>query len=273
MNRHKLAVIGVGNMAKAIISGIQNSDTDINEILLFDKNSEQYGDIKQGRCKFIYADNIKTAIENADIVLLSVKPQNFGEILTDIRLADKYRQKHYVTIAAGISIDTIKKVLGDVCVTRVMPNLPLTVGTGVSAICRSDNVSDTAFALACSLFSSIGSIIHVQETDMNKIICVTSSSPAYVLKFINAIYIGALNQGLDASPELLNAVCDVFIGTAELLKASQYSAQELIKRVASKGGTTERALLKLEEFCIDEAINEAMLACTKRAEELGNISK
>ena len=270
---HKLSVIGVGNMAKAIINGIQNSKSDISEIILFDKNTQQYSVIASGHCKVSYGKSISCAVELSDTVLLAVKPQNFGEVLSEIRLADEHPNKHYITIAAGISIDTVSSALGGSQVTRVMPNLPLTVGSGVSAICRSKNTTDANFSLACSLFSSIGSVLQIEESDMNKIISVTGSSPAYVLKFINAIYNGALQQGLTASKELLDSICDVFIGTAKLLKNSELSPDELISKVASKGGTTEKALLKLDEHDTDNAINQAMLACTQRAEELGKASK
>jgi pyrroline-5-carboxylate reductase len=97
---------------------------------------------------------------------------------------------------------------------------------------------------------------------------VTSSSPAYVFRFIDAIYQGALQQGVP-DRELLSAICDVVIGSALLLKGSEDTPEELISKVASKGGTTEKALEKLTEYQFDNAIFSAMLACTQRAEELG----
>ena len=103
---------------------------------------------------------------------------------------------------------------------------------------------------------------------MNRIIGVTSSSPAYVFKFIDAICKGAASQGLDEK-DLLNAVCDMVIGSALLLKSSSDTPSALISKVASKGGTTEQALLKLDEGGFDKAIENAMKACTLRADELG----
>jgi pyrroline-5-carboxylate reductase len=103
---------------------------------------------------------------------------------------------------------------------------------------------------------------------MNRIIGVTSSAPAYVFKFIDAICKGADIQGLDGT-SLLNSVCDMVIGSAMLLKGSSDSPSELIAKVASKGGTTEQALIKLNDGNFDDVVKEAMIACTARADELG----
>ena len=107
---------------------------------------------------------------------------------------------------------------------------------------------------------------------MNRMIGVTSSSPAYVFQFINAIYQGALAQGLP-DRDLINIICDMVIGSALLLKKSSDTPEEWVARVASKGGTTERALEKLKEFQMNDAIAEAMIACTNRADELGEKNK
>ena len=104
---------------------------------------------------------------------------------------------------------------------------------------------------------------------MNRIIGALSSSPAYVFKFIDAICKGASAQGL-VGEALLDSVCDVVIGSAMLLKYSGVSPSELISRVASKGGTTQKALDKLDEKDFDAIITDAMIACTARADELGN---
>lgn len=269
---HKLAVIGVGNMAKAIIAGIQKSDISVSEIILFDKNKDQYNSLSIGRCPYSYANSISDAINNADSVLLSVKPQNFTEILTEISQVEGHHSKLYITIAAGITVDSVSVALSDAEVVRVLPNIPMTIGKGVSVICKNENVSRERFDFVCSVFASAGSNILIEESDMNKTIGVTSSSPAYVFKFIDAIYKGALAQGL-IEDGLIDAICDVFIGSALLLKGSGDMPQNFIERVASKGGTTEQALNKFDENNIEQIVCDAMIACTKRADELGSNKK
>ena len=269
---HKLAVIGVGNMAKAIIAGIQNSDISVSEIILFDKNISQYDTLSYGRCHYRHASSIEDAILDADYVLLSVKPQNFTEILKEISHTKDHESKLYITIAAGITVDSVSCALNGADVVRALPNIPMTIGKGVSVICKNNKVSAEKFEFVCSVFACAGSNIIIDEADMNKTIGVTSSSPAYVFKFIDAIYKGALAQGLSANG-LIDAICDVFIGSALLLKDSQETPQIFIDRVASKGGTTEKALNKLNENDIEQIICDAMVACTRRADELGNNKK
>ncbi len=267
-NSCSLAVIGVGNMAKAVISGIVSSDINISNIILYDKNSSQYDNLTNGRIPYTYADSIMDAVLSADYVLLSVKPQNYSDVLDEISNISGCEEKIYISIGAGITSDSVSKALGNACVIRVLPNVPMLIGQGVSVICQCPSSSPKDFDFVCSVFKSAGSILLIDESEMNRIIGVTSSSPAYVFKFINAIYEGARAQGLsDAS--LLDSICDTVIGSALMLKGSSDTPDELISKVASKGGTTERALCKLDEYKFDEAVKEAMISCTCRADELG----
>lgn len=267
---YKFAVIGVGNMASAVISGIQKNPDKISEIHLFDMNTDQYKRLEKGKCPYFFHQSIEEAVDPADCVLLSVKPQNFPEVLNEIVKVEGYCDKLYITIAAGISVKTVSDTLSGADVVRVLPNLPMTVGEGVSVICKNPNVNNEDFSFITSLFSASGSTLIIDEADMNKTIGVTSSSPAYVFKFIDSVCKGAASQGLNYE-QVLNAVCDVFIGSAMLLKQSGETPETLISRVCSKGGTTERAMNKLNEADIDKIILAAMTACTQRADELGKM--
>jgi len=265
---YRLGVIGVGNMAKAIIGGIVKSDITIERITLFDKNSVQYEDLTSLPFSFYYAETVNDIVENSDIILLSVKPQNYADVLCEIASLPCAEKKIYISIAAGIKAEEVSNMLNGAAVIRVLPNLPMVIGNGVSLICKNDFVDAKIFRYVSSLFESSGSVMIIDESDMNRLIGVTSSSPAYVFKFINAIYNGGLTQGL-SSDGLIDAICDVVIGSAMLLKSSQASPDELVSKVASKGGTTEKAIQKLDELGFNEAILQAMIACTARADELG----
>lgn len=263
-----LAVIGVGNMASAIICGINSSDIDISDIILYDKNEAQYNRLTDGRIPFVKVSSVSEAVDKADCILLSVKPQNYEDVLSEISKVEGCENKLYISIGAGITAESVSSALGNACVIRVLPNVPMLIGEGVSVICLNEKANSTDFDFVCSVFKSAGSVVLIDESEMNRIIGVTSSSPAYVFKFINAIYKGALSQELP-DRDLLNAICDTVIGSAMMLKSSTDSPDELIVKVASKGGTTEQALKKLDEYKFDEAIKQAMNACTKRADELG----
>ena len=268
MKGRSLAIIGVGNMAKAIISGIVSADIPVSNIILFDKNSGQYSGLPAGRVEYMYARSVSEAVSSADCVLLSVKPQNYSEILADIATANRFSQKLYISIGAGITSQSVSDALDGACVVRVLPNVPMLIGEGVSVVCRNEIASTEDFDFVNSVFASAGSTVLIDESEMNRMIGVTSSSPAYVFKFIDSICKGAEAQGLDGEA-LLDSVCDVVIGSALLLKNSGVSPSELISRVASKGGTTQKALDKLDENNFETIIKDAMVACTQRADELG----
>ena len=267
MKRTNLAVIGVGNMAKAIINGITSANIDISNIILFDKNTAQYSSLS-GLPNITVSDSVEDAITRAECVLISVKPQNYSEILPLMKNVKGYEEKLYISIGAGISTDAVRAELGDVSVLRVLPNVPMLIGKGVSAICRNEDVSTEDFEFVKKVFASAGSVIEIDEEEMNRIIGVTSSSPAYVFKFIDAIVQGAAAQGIN-SEDIVDIVCDMVIGSALMLKNSDETPSELIAKVASKGGTTERALAKLDEYDFSNIVCEAMIACTARADELG----
>ena len=269
MTRNKLAIIGFGNMAKAIVKGILSSKTDISDIIVFDVNSTQYTSSTDADIIRI-SNSMEAAILEANSVLLSVKPQNFPEILPRIKAISGYQDKLYISIAAGISTSSICETLGDVDVVRVLPNIPMTIGQGVSVICKNSNVSTSDFDYVNEIFATAGSTLVIDEDEINRFIGITSSSPAYVFKFIDAICRGAEAQGIDYD-RVLDVVCDMLIGSAMMLKQGELSPEALISRVASKGGTTEQALRVLDERDFSGAVADAMKACTDKAEKLGQI--
>ena len=261
-----IAFIGVGNMANAIIGGLLRSGAvDCPHLILTDTFPEKCAPYtRQGAT---LAPSPAAAAAQADCVVLAVKPQNFPEVLSELAEVEGIRNKLIVTIAAGITVETVKSALCGAPTVRVLPNTPMLIGMGVSVICRAPDVSPADFAFVKAMFEASGSVTVIDESEMNRIISVTSSSPAYVFAFINAVCEGAKAQGLDGDA-LLPAVCDVFIGAATLLRDGGISPAEQISRVTSKGGTTERAMATLAAHDVDGIIRAAMEACTARADEL-----
>ena len=262
----KIAFIGVGNMAGAIIGGMLRSGAvDCPHLILSDRFPEKCATyVAEGA---VLAATPAEAADLADCVVLSVKPQNFAEILPELATVPGIQHKLIITIAAGITSETVKTALHGAPVVRVLPNTPMLIGKGVSVICRADDVSPEDFDFVCRAFEASGSVTVIDEADMNRIISVTSSSPAYVFAFINAIREGAIAQGLDGDA-LLDSICDVVIGSAALLKSSNLTPAEQIKVVTSKGGTTEQAMRVLGERDLTATVVEAMKACTARADEM-----
>lgn len=273
--RTKLAFIGVGNMATATLTGItsgENAFVAWSDIVLYDTQKEKLEKIATLGAKI--ADSVKDAVESADCILLCVKPQNFSEILPSISECDGVKDKLFITIAAGITMDTVSKAALGAPVVRVMPNTPMLIGKGVCALCRNADVSDADFDFACGIFASSARILKITEDEMNRIISVTSSSPAYVFAFIKSILDGAKAQGLLESiseKEMLDCICDMIIGSCELMKRGGKTPEEQIATVTSKGGTTERAMAELASRGFSEIIISAMQKCTDRADELSKL--
>ena len=265
MNR-KIAFIGVGNMASAIINGITREGyIPYTDLVLYDVFADKCCAYTEKGA--VLAQSEAHAATLADCIVLAVKPQTFPELLPRLALVEGIQNKLIVTIAAGITVETVSTALHGAPVVRVLPNTPMLIGMGVSVICRSEVVSPEDFAFVASLFEASGRVVYIDESEMNRMISVTSSSPAYVFGFIKAICDGATAQGLEGD-DILPAVCDMVIGAATLLKQGGLTPDEQISMVTSKGGTTERAMAELSASDMYGMIERAMKACTNRANEL-----
>ena len=267
----KIGFVGVGNMASAIIAGITSSECFAwNNIYLYDIFSQKTDEFaKEGANKCSSASEVYAS---CDCVVLAVKPQNYPEVLGELSNISASKDVLVITIAAGITTKTVSAALHNAHVVRALPNTPIFIGRAVTALCKNDVTTDEEFELVKSIFEASGETTVIDENEMNRIISVISSSPAYVFKFIKAICDGADAQGLDGKA-LLRSVCAVVSGSAEMLAQSEKSADELVSMVCSKGGTTERAVAELDAFDFEAGIVSAMKKCTARADELSNIKK
>lgn len=271
MKARKIAFLGTGNMASAIIGGITAPDSaahvDARDIILYDIDQSKYTAFSDQ--PFVLAKTAAEAAGLADYIVLAVKPQNYKALLAELRESGlPFLGKVFVSLAAGISTASITEALGqDAAVVRTMPNTPLLAGYGVTALCRNAGVSDPDFDAVRAIFGARGMTAVLPEKDMNKIISATSSAPAYVYAFIKAIYDGAQAQGL-AHDDLLEMVCRTVIGAAQMVLNCQKPLDELIRMVTSPKGTTERALEVLNTHHFADTIALAMQKCTERADEL-----
>lgn len=262
-----ICFIGSGNMAGAIIGGLlANSLAQPSQVAVYDINPEVSGRFQPQGIQV--KQSIKEAAEFADIVFLSVKPQNYEEVLAELsKCTDE--SKVIVSIAAGISTTYIKSRIGFNCkVVRVMPNTPLLLGEGATAMCHCLPVTRQEFDEIKGIFEAGGVVEELPEDKMNAVIAVNGSSPAYVYLFAKAVMDGAVQQGIDAETAK-RLISKTLIGSAYMLTQSGKTPDELIKMVSSKGGTTIAALEALYDHNFEQAMIEAMERCTKRAEELG----
>lgn len=262
----KIGFIGAGNMATAIIKGVIVRKGNADNINVFDVSQEKQYLMKElgaavcGSCAEV--------TEKSDIIVLAVKPQHYAAAIESLKGAATMN-KTFVSIAAGISIGYVQQALGVNCpVVRVMPNTPLLLGKGASALCPSEHISEEDRQIVEELFAGSGVCEYIAEEHMNEIIAVNGSSPAYIYLFVKAMADYAVSCGIDYD-QAMNLICATLEGSAAMLRESGDSAEKLIEKVSSKGGTTIAALGKLYEHGFTEAIRDAMQACTERAEELG----
>ena len=264
----KIAFIGVGHLPEAIIYAMVGKlNMDGKNIIVFDINKEQYKKYDKANVKKAY--NLNDAINTGDIIFLTVRPQDFAGLMPDIKNSGiNLTRKIFVSTAPGITIDYIEsQTAQEIAVIRTMPNIPVNIGKGMTALCKNDRTANEDFKTVCDIFASLGEIIVLPEDKMNKIVSVNGSSPAYVYLFAEAMLRGAVEQGFDEN-EIYPAILQSLIGSFEMLKNSGKSPSELIKSVAVPKGTTEKAL---ESFYADDfigTVKRAMLACTQRTEEM-----
>lgn len=264
----KILFIGAGNMAYAIACGISKAGLvcDSN-IILFDKNEEQFSKFPS---TFSKASDLNEAILCADYIFFSVKPQNIKDVLGEIKV--KTEGKVFISICAGVTMESIEKHFDTIKLIRTMPNTPLLIGQGVTALCKNENVSKKEFDFVKSIFASCGIVTEIDEKDINALTAITSSSPAYIYLFIKSMYEGAKALGFDYD-NTVELICKTFIGSANMVLSSDKTLDEQIRMVKSPNGTTEKALNVFEDKGVEKIIADAMKACEKRAFELAELNK
>ncbi len=264
----RISFIGVGNMSGAIIKSIigskRVSPSDMYLYDKFDNKCDDFAAIGCNKCR-----DLSEVCIGSNIIVLAVKPQDYENLLVDIKNAvENPESKTFVSIAAGISTSYICDVLGANCpVVRVMPNTPLLLGVGATAISRNKYVTDKDYTKICTLFAASGTVTALDESLMNNVISVNSSSPVYLYILAQAMIDGATEQGIDEKMAT-ELVFQTLKGSVEMLSKSGYSPSELIKMVASPNGTTEAAIKSLRNDNFNEILQRAMRECTRRANEI-----
>lgn len=201
-------------------------------------------------------------------VLLAVKPQVMGEVLEEIAAAVA-ADAVVTSIAAGVSTSLIDRKLGGKGrIVRVMPNTPMLVGAGMSAISAGPRAGDSELARAQKLFGASGQTVLVDESMIDAVTAVSGSGPAYFFYLIEAMIEAGVAEGLEAGAagKLAAQTC---AGAAKLLEETGEAPQALRARVTSPGGTTERAIETMDAAGVKEALVKAVRAAAARSREMG----
>ena len=260
-----------GNMARALIHCAKNSILNKGDALYLSSRTleklSEYGNDGAVICKS-NADVVK----HSDYIFLCVKPQILPSVLDEIKPVSS-PDKCFVSIAAGVSIDSIKFALGyDAKVIRAMPNTPLLVSAGASALCADSPVTDGEFALVKSVFDFGGAAVTCDESQMDAVTAVSGSGPAYFYRFIKNIAKTGESLGLSYDNSLRLALSTA-LGSCKMISefaSTDADLQQLIDNVTSPNGTTYAALCSFDSTGFDKSVSDALTACFDRSKQLGS---
>jgi len=257
----KIAFIGGGNMASALIAGLANKLTAGANIHVADPNADALARLQQqfGVSTAAQADATAAA---ADVIVLAVKPQAMRAVAAQLLpLLDASRQPLIVSIAAGIRGADLSRWLGSYsAIVRCMPNTPALIGMGITGMVATAGVSAAQKQAADDILRAVGPTVWLDdEAQIDAVTAVSGSGPAYVFYFIEAMQQAAQEMGLSAEQGKQLAMA-TFTGAAQLAQQSEEPVTLLRERVTSKGGTTYAALTSMEAAGVKPAIIAAMKA-------------
>jgi pyrroline-5-carboxylate reductase len=280
----KLGFIGGGNMAEALARGLLQKK-------VFAPSDLIASDVDPGRRRKLARQlKIKTTDSNLEVlcearaILLAVKPQTIDEVLAELAAAmnppapstdgakrgsvTKPADRLFISIAAGITLGRLTAALGK-RVIRVMPNAPAMVGQGMAAMVGAPGAGKADEAFALRIFRAVGDAVALSDENLlDAVTALSGSGPAYVYLFVKALADAAVSEGL--SPELaVRMALKTLRGAEENMRQSDLSPAELIRIVASPGGTTEAALRKFAETGFSDIVAHAIHAAAERSRELG----
>lgn len=267
----KIAFIGGGNMASALIAGLAGKLTAGANIHVVDPNGAA---LDQLRAKFgvTTASAAGAELAGRDVIVLAVKPQSMREVAAQLLpLLDKATPPLVLSIAAGIRAADLSRWLGGYgAIVRCMPNTPALIGQGITGMVATAGVSATQKDAADAILKAVGQTVWLDdEAQIDPVTAVSGSGPAYVFYFIEAMQQAAAELGLSAEQGKQLALA-TFTGAAQLAAQSDEPVSLLRERVTSKGGTTYAALTSMEASGVKAAIVTAVKAAAQRGKELGD---
>lgn len=264
--KRKVSFIGSGNMAEAIIAGIIRAKLyPRGKIYITDKNKDRLSHVSRKYGVTIIDDNSQ-AVSISDIIILAVKPQVMGEVLNQAS-SSVTSDKLFISIAAGFSISSLEKKLSGAPVIRVMPNNPCLIGEGMSVISKGTNASAVDIRTAEGIFSSIGKTLVLDEKELDAVTALSGSGPAFVYRMVEALEEGGIKAGLSKEHAHVLAM-QTALGSIRTLVETGRAPSELVKSVASPGGTTVEGLKVLDEAKFNDIIRDTVYASYLRSKEI-----
>lgn len=269
MKNANITFIGCGNMGRSLIGGLIADGIDPGAIRGADPDPARRDSLSETYGIEVGGDNL-AAVSGADVVILAVKPQMLLRVLAGVAPALKQRRPLVISIAAGLRISSLEKILGaGHPVVRVMPNTPALIQAGASALYANTAVSGDQRDLAEGIMRAVGLALWLDdESAMDAVTALSGSGPAYFFLVMEALEQAAVELGLPPGQARLLTLETAF-GAAKMALESESGAATLRQQVTSPGGTTERALkVLMEEGDLMSVFSKALTAARDRSIEL-----
>lgn len=268
LNYPHIAFIGAGNMASSIIGGLLASGHPAQRISAADPYPPSLEKLRAIAPVAVFNSNVE-AITEADVIILAVKPQVIADALDSIASTVAKTGAVTVSIAAGITIDSISARLGkQAAIVRSMPNTPALLGSGASALYANEQASADQRQYAQDILSAVGVAIWVPTEDaLDAITALSGSGPAYFFLFMEAMIDSGVALGLERETAELMAA-QTALGAARMARESDVDLGELRRRVTSPGGTTQAAVESFEHDQLRSLVERAMQAAANRAKDM-----
>lgn len=267
----KICFLGAGSMAEAIIAGL------IAKELVPPQNITALNRGNRERIEKLIArygindTNKETAITNADLIVLAVKPKDIDSALSECAHLT-HKNQLFISVLAGISTDYITSLLGhEAPVIRSMPNTSATIGLSATGIASGKTASEESIALAKQLFAAIGIVEQVEEEEIHGVTGLSGSGPAYIYYLVEAMEKAGQDIGLEQDVAR-RLILQTILGSVEMLLQSNESAESLRKKVTSPNGTTAAGIDVLNQYNFEEAIRACIRRATERSRELGALT-
>ncbi|TQF68596.1 pyrroline-5-carboxylate reductase [Rhodococcus spelaei] len=265
----RIAVIGGGRIGEALISGLLKSGRAPKDLVV----AEQYAPrAEELSGQFgIRATTIGDAVEGAHVIVIAVKPTDVDSVMTELGSVDLDGdvEQLLVTLAAGLpTVRYEAKLPAGFPVVRVMPNTPMLVGEGVSAIAAGRYATAEHMATVREILGAVGKVVTVAESQIDAVTAVSGSGPAYMFLVAEAMIEAGVGLGLTRATAT-ELVVQTMVGSAAMLAGSGDSAHDLRAAVTSPGGTTAAAVRELERGGVRTAFYEALAAAKSRSAALG----
>jgi pyrroline-5-carboxylate reductase len=278
----RIAILGGGSIGEALLSGLLRSGRRPDDIVLAERIPAR-GDQLAARYS-VRVTEVVAAVQSADIVVIAVKPADVDAVAAEIATAAAPEQV-FVSVAAGVPTGYFEaKLPAGSAVIRVMPNAPILVGVGVTAIARGRFATAEQLKEVGALFESVGGVLTVPESQLDAVTAVSGSGPAYFFLMVEALVDAAVEVGLPR-PVATDLAVQTLAGSAAMLLERMRDAgkstaatedtapAQLRATITSPGGTTAAGLRQLERNNLREAVAAAVQAAKTRSEQLGITSE